>query len=201
MKSSILLSAAATLAVVAAQSKGADEGGLFYSEPITDTVWQAGKNHTISWTNNCGESNGQKLDVVLYRATGDNSTTMVRVPGIDALGSVNCVKENKAIVFLPASVAPGPWYAIHVLTKPNQSYSAQFSVSAADPTITTITTTAAPSSTTQATTSATVSANTTTTATDASRTPTPSTGNAAGSLKALGAATMAIAAGAAALLF
>ncbi|KAG0086628.1 hypothetical protein BGZ92_008007, partial [Podila epicladia] len=75
MKSIAFIAAAAAVATVSAQSAGADEGRLFYSAPIGSTVWTAGKNETVSWTNVCKAQNTGPLDIVLYLGTGAKNGT------------------------------------------------------------------------------------------------------------------------------
>lgn len=137
MKSSILIAAAAsmTVASVAAQTTTPDEGRLYYSEPVSATVWTAGETQTISWTNYCKSGNKENLDIVLYMAKDHlpGSTDQIRVPGIRALGSLNCLKNKSANVTLPKGLTTGSTYSLHVATKPLQSYSAQFTIKGEDP--------------------------------------------------------------------
>ncbi|KAF9137054.1 hypothetical protein BGX30_010598 [Mortierella sp. GBA39] len=136
MKSTALIAATLALsaASVAAQSSSSDEGRLFYSSPISPTVWTAGKNETISWTNACKSGNNESLSIVLYMNSGRGSDTeQVRVPGIRALGTLNCLKSKTATVFIPENIVTGTTYSIHVNTVPLQSYSAQFTINGVAP--------------------------------------------------------------------
>ena len=133
MKSATFI--AATLAAsVAAQSSSSDEGRLYYSSPITPTVWTAGKNETVSWTNTCKPGNNESLSIVLYMNAGHGSNTeQVRVPGLRALGTLNCLKSKTATIFVPENVVTGSTYSIHVNTVPLQSFSAQFTIKGVAP--------------------------------------------------------------------
>ncbi|KAG0042507.1 hypothetical protein BGZ89_006873, partial [Linnemannia elongata] len=106
---------AASASVVLAQSPGADEGRLYYTEPTSVTTWTAGANV-------CKPENTGDLDIVLYIGTGGaNGTDQIRVPGIEAIGKLNCLKSKSATVFLPANLTTSNKYAIHVDTEPLQS--------------------------------------------------------------------------------
>ncbi|KAG0080302.1 hypothetical protein BGZ93_006166 [Podila epicladia] len=205
MKSFALLLTTAAAAVVA-QSQGADEGRLYYTSPTSGTIWTAGKNNTVAWSNVCKPENTEDLNIVLYMSTGANGgTEQVRVPGLPSLGKLNCLKQKEVQVYIPETVKTGSQYSIHVDTKPLQSYSAQFNINGAEPEAPVVPTSGVPSSTISdhvmptgidATTPGTVS-------------PTPSdpaTGekdaaNAAGALKTLGSTAAAIAVAAAAYMF
>ncbi|KAG9072463.1 hypothetical protein KI688_000234 [Linnemannia hyalina] len=146
MKSTTLIAATLALsaASVAAQSSSSDEGRLFYSSPISPTVWTAGKNEIVSWTNACKPGNNESLSIVLYVNSGRGSDTeQVRVPGIRALGTLNCLKSKTATVFIPENIVTGTTYSIHVNTVPLQSYSAQFTINGVAPPPTTPSTTGA----------------------------------------------------------
>ncbi|KAG0377647.1 hypothetical protein BGX24_005716 [Mortierella sp. AD032] len=119
---------------VSAQSPSSDEGRLYYSSPITSTVWTAGKNETISWTNACKPGNKDSLAIVLYMNAGHGvNTDQVRVPGIPSLGTLNCLKSKTASVFIPDHITTGNTYSLHVNTVPLQSYSAQFTINGVAP--------------------------------------------------------------------
>ncbi|KAF9544324.1 hypothetical protein EC957_012205 [Mortierella hygrophila] len=136
MKSTTLIAATLALsaASVAAQSSSSDDGRLFYSSPISPTVWTSGKNETVSWTNACKPGNKESLSIVLYMNSGRGSDTeQVRVPGIRALGTLNCLKSKTATVFIPENIVTGTTYSIHVNTVPLQSYSAQFTINGVAP--------------------------------------------------------------------
>ncbi|OAQ31192.1 hypothetical protein K457DRAFT_136465 [Linnemannia elongata AG-77] len=136
MKSTTFIAATLALsaASVAAQSSSSDEGRLYYSSPITPTIWTAGKNETVSWTNACKPGNNESLSIVLYMNAGHGSNTeQVRVPGLRALGTLNCLKSKTATVFIPENVVTGSTYSIHVNTVPLQSYSAQFTINGVAP--------------------------------------------------------------------
>ncbi|KAG0016092.1 hypothetical protein BGZ80_009431 [Entomortierella chlamydospora] len=193
MKSIILLAAVA-ISTVAAQ---ADEGRLYYTEPVSATVWVAGKTQTVSWSNVCKSENTGDLDITLYLGTGGkNGTEQVRVPNIPAIGKLNCLKSKTATVVLPANLTTSDKYAIHVNTEPLQSYSSPFTIKGIDPVTTA---TAAPTNATTATTVATTTAtptNATTPSTSTSANPnsTSDKPNAAGSHKTLGSSAVALAA-------
>ncbi|KAG0358526.1 hypothetical protein BG005_002208 [Podila minutissima] len=145
MKSIAFIAAAAAVATVSAQSAGADEGRLFYSSPISSTVWTAGKNETVSWTNVCKPENKAPLNIVLYLGTGaKNGTEQVQVPNILPIGTLNCLTSKTATVFLPANLTTSDKYAIHVDTEPLQSYSASFTINGVAPPATAGPTTGAP---------------------------------------------------------
>ncbi|KAG0342797.1 hypothetical protein BG000_001127 [Podila horticola] len=145
MKSIAFIAAAAAVATVSAQSAGADEGRLFYSSPISSTVWTAGKNETVSWTNVCRPENTGPLDIVLYQGTGGkNGTEQVRVPNLLPIGTLNCLTSKSATVFLPSNLTTSDKYAIHVDTEPLQSYSAPFTINGVPVPTTAAPTTGAP---------------------------------------------------------
>ncbi|KAG0282278.1 hypothetical protein BGZ97_009057, partial [Linnemannia gamsii] len=113
---------AASASVVLAQSPGADEGRLYYTEPTSVTTWTAGTNATVSWSNVCNAQNTGNLNIVLYIGTGGiNGTEQVRVPNMGPIGTLNCLKSKTATVFLPANLTTSKTYAIHVDTEPLQS--------------------------------------------------------------------------------
>ncbi|KAF9125560.1 hypothetical protein BG015_004870 [Linnemannia schmuckeri] len=139
---------AASASVVLAQSPGADEGRLYYTEPTSATIWTAGTNATVSWSNVCKPENTGDLEIVLYIGTGGaNGTEQVRVPGIANIGVLNCLKSKSATVFLPANLTTSNKYAIHVDTEPLQSYSSPFSIKGIDPPVTTTAAPVAPTTT------------------------------------------------------
>ncbi|KAF9963037.1 hypothetical protein BGZ70_007713 [Mortierella alpina] len=180
----IAIAAAVAISAVSAQ---VDEGRLFYSEPIGATVWTAGKNHTVSWTNACKDINTGKLDIVLYLGTPTSGTEQVRVPNMDAIGTLDCVHAKSAIVNLPANLTSSDKYSIHVDTAPLQSYSARFTIKGIEP---------VPSASPVAATSAGAAVPTaaTTPAAPGATTGNSTKGNAAGSLKTLGSAAALLAA-------
>ncbi|KAG0289668.1 hypothetical protein BGZ96_006825 [Linnemannia gamsii] len=133
MKSTIFIAATLALSAVAVSAQS-DEGRLYYSSPITPTVWTAGKNETVSWTNACKPGNKESLPIVLYMNAGKGSDTeQVRVPGLSALGHLNCLKSKSATVFIPENIVTGSTYSLHVDTVPLQSYSAQFTINGVAP--------------------------------------------------------------------
>ncbi|KAG0279937.1 hypothetical protein BGZ95_011840 [Linnemannia exigua] len=126
--------ALSAVVTVSAQSSPSDEGRLYYSSPITSTIWTAGKNETVSWTNACKPGNKESLSIVLYMNAGHGvNTEQVRVPGIRALGTLNCLKSKTASVFIPNHITTGNIYSLHVDTVPLQSYSAQFTINGVAP--------------------------------------------------------------------
>ncbi|KAH7030392.1 hypothetical protein BKA57DRAFT_478529 [Linnemannia elongata] len=182
---------AASASVVLAQSPGADEGRLYYTEPTSVTTWTAGANATVSWSNVCKPENTGDLDIVLYIGTGGaNGTDQIRVPGIEAIGKLNCLKSKSATVFLPANLTTSNKYAIHVDTEPLQSYSSPFTIKGIDPPVTTTVAPVAPTTTAAVVPPA---GSATTSAGGAAATSDKST-SAAGSLKAFGASAAVLAA-------
>ncbi|KAF9988840.1 hypothetical protein BGZ75_008466 [Mortierella antarctica] len=179
----IAVAAAVAISAVTAQ---VDEGRLFYSEPIGATVWTAGKNQTVSWTNVCNKVNTGKLDIVLYLGTATSGTEQVRVPNMDAIGTLDCLNSKSAIVNLPANLTSSDKYSIHVDTEPLQSYSARFTIKGLEPV-----TSANPATATSAATVPSAGAGQTTAAPPQA---TGNQGNAAGSLKTLGSAAALLAA-------
>ncbi|KAG0259569.1 hypothetical protein BG011_002554 [Mortierella polycephala] len=185
--------AAVAISAVAAQTETESKGRLYYTEPVGATVWTAGQNHTVSWSNECDPLSYGKLHIALYLGTGGKEgTEQALVPGVDAIGTVDCEGSQTATVFLPATLVTSDKYSIHVSTKPDQSYSAQFTIKGVDP----VTTAPAPGATT------TTAAGTASASASASASATPSTGadkdadteNAAGSLKAVGSTFAVLAA-------
>ncbi|KAF9298297.1 hypothetical protein BGZ74_009448 [Mortierella antarctica] len=206
MKSFALLLATA-VAAVAAQSQGADEGRLYYTSPTSGTIWTAGKNNTVAWSNVCKPENTEDLDIVLYMSTGaTGGTEQVRVPSLRSLGKLNCLKQKEVQVFIPETVKTGSQYSIHVDTKPLQSYSAQFTINGAEPEVPVAPTSGVPTSTSSAN-SVMPTGNDATTSGTVSPTPSdPATAekdaaNAAGALKTLGSTAAVIAVAAAAYMF
>ncbi|KAF9125369.1 hypothetical protein BGW39_007446 [Mortierella sp. 14UC] len=190
---------AASASVVLAQSPGADEGRLYYTEPTTATTWTAGTNATVSWSNVCKPENTGDLIISLYIGTGAaNGTAQDPVPGMSNIGTLNCLKSKTTTVFLPANLTTSNRYAIHVDTKPYQSYSSPFSIKGIDPPVTA---TIAPPTTSgsAATGSAGAGAGATTTAGGPATT--SNSPNAAGSLKTLGASAAVLAATVGAFFF
>lgn len=191
MKFSAILALASIAAVVSAQSPGADEGRLYYTEPTTATVWTAGQNHTVAWSNVCKSENTGDLDIVLYRGTGNlNGTEQVRVPGITAIGKLNCLKNKSATVFLPANLTTSDKYALHVDTEPLQSYSSPFTIKGVDPVVTTTTGTVPPPSTSSAAVGGSSTGSVTTGSPSAPPSGKPTNG--AGSLKAVGSSAVVV---------
>jgi hypothetical protein len=192
MKFSAILALASIAAVVSAQSPGADEGRLYYTEPTTATVWTAGQNHTVAWSNVCKSENTGDLDIVLYRGTGNlNGTEQVRVTGIPPLGKLNCLKNKSATVFIPANLTTSDKYALHVNTEPRQSYSSPFTIKGVDPVVPPTTTAVVPPPSTS---SAAVGGSSTGPAATGS-TSAPAAGkptNGAGSLKAAGSSAVVV---------
>ncbi|KAF9336512.1 hypothetical protein BG006_008431 [Podila minutissima] len=194
MKSITFIAAAAAVATVSAQSAGADEGRLFYSSPISSTVWTAGQNETVSWTNVCKPENKAPLNIVLYLGTGGkNGTEQVQVPNILPIGTLNCLTSKTATVFLPANLTTSDKYAIHVDTEPLQSYSASFTIKGVAPPAAAVPTTGAPAPVTS---SAGPASPSQTSAVPAGG----KTGNGAGSLKVVGSTVAVVAAAFGALL-
>ncbi|KAF9911229.1 hypothetical protein EC991_004453 [Linnemannia zychae] len=133
MKSSTFIAATVALSAVAVSAQS-DEGRLYYSSPISSTVWTAGKNETIAWTNACKPGNKESLSIVLYmNANHGVSTEQIRVPGVRSLGTLNCLKSKSATVFIPDHITTGNTYSLHVETVPLQSYSAQFTINGVAP--------------------------------------------------------------------
>ncbi|KAF9378651.1 hypothetical protein CPB97_009429 [Podila verticillata] len=194
MKSIAFIAAAAAVATVSAQSAGADEGRLFYSSPVSATVWTAGKNETVSWTNVCKPQNTGPLNIVLYRGTGGkNNTEQIMVPDLLPIGTLNCLTSKSATVFLPANLTTSDKYAIHVDTEPFQSYSAPFTINGVAPPTTAPTTTSAPATSVPASSGSASSS-------QSSTVPTGNKPSGAGSLKVVGSTVAVVAAAFGALL-
>ncbi|KAG0372579.1 hypothetical protein BGX24_000074 [Mortierella sp. AD032] len=176
---------AASASVVLAQAPVVYDHRPSSTETTKATVWTAGKNATI-------ENKGD-IDISLYIGTGTpgpNDKTVV----IDSIGTLNCLKSKTATVFLPANLTTSARYALHVETKPYQSYSADFTIKGIDPPVTATSapaTVAPPTATGSAGAGAGAGASTTTGG--STGTPTPNT-SAAGSLKTLGASAAVLAA-------
>ncbi|KAF9426669.1 hypothetical protein BGZ94_006185 [Podila epigama] len=130
MKYTTIIAAAAAIATVAAQATE-DEGRLWYTEPTSATVWNSGSTATVSWNNVCKSQNTGDLNIVLYIGDGTNNQTIV--PGIGPIGTLNCLKSKSAEVKIPANLTTSQYYALHVETKPLQSYSAPFTIKGVDP--------------------------------------------------------------------
>jgi hypothetical protein len=188
MKSAIL--AFAALASVAAAA--ADP--LFYSTPIATTVWTAGSTQTVSWTNDCSNSNTTTLPIVLQQEQPGTTPIQVPVPGLAPIGTLDCAAAGSATVQVPANLPTGSTYSILVTyldsTNGNTtlSYSTHFLINGVANTTTT-TLAAAPSST--ATSTVTGTKNGTTTATSTTTAGAKPT-NGAGALKAGSTAALVI---------
>ncbi|KAF9325646.1 hypothetical protein BG006_010870 [Podila minutissima] len=201
MKSFALLLATA-VAAVAAQSQGANEGRLYYTSPTTGTIWTAGKNNTVAWSNVCKPENTEDLDIVLYMSTGaTGGTEQVRVPSLRSLGKLNCLQQKEV-----QTVKTGSQYSIHVDTKPLQSYSAQFTINGAEPEVPVAPTSGVPTSTSSANNVMPTGIDATTSGTVSTTPSDPATAekgaaNAAGVLKTLGSTAAVIAVAAAAYMF
>ncbi|KAG0309921.1 hypothetical protein BGZ98_000009 [Dissophora globulifera] len=88
--------------VIQAASTGSPVGRLFFTQPLRGTVWTAGHNQTIKWTNVCKPGNPSNLEIILYMRPND--TIQVPVPGIGSLGELNCSRPGHVTVLLPASI-------------------------------------------------------------------------------------------------
>ncbi|KAK3841178.1 MAG: hypothetical protein J3R72DRAFT_446122 [Linnemannia gamsii] len=185
---------AASASVVLAQTTDPEElTRLYYTEPTTATVWTAGKNATISWNNVCDAQNTGDIDISLYVGVGTPGPKD-KVIVLDSIGKLNCLKSKTVTVLLPANLTTSARYALHVETKPRQSYSADFTIKGIDPPVTATpapATVAPPTATGSAGAGAGAGASTTTGG--SAGTPTPNA-NAAGSLKTLGASAAVLAA-------
>ncbi|GJJ68728.1 hypothetical protein EMPS_01074 [Entomortierella parvispora] len=192
MKFCILIAAVASMAIASVTAHFTpDEGRLFYSEPVSASVWTAGETQTVSWSNYCKPGNKEALDIVLYMSKDHipGSTDQMRVPGIRSLGTLNCLENKSAKITLPKGLTTGSTYSLHVNTVPLQSYSAQFTIKGEDPVV------VAPVTTTAAVDPATATATTTapaetTTGTAGKEDKSTSTGS--GSVKAALASTAAL---------
>ncbi|KAF9925089.1 hypothetical protein FBU30_005082 [Linnemannia zychae] len=189
MKSTTLLAIAASVASVAIADP------LKYGAPIASTVWTAGGDGTISWTNNCSDLTNTTFPIILQTQRADGVQTPV--PGVASLGNLNCASAGSMTVKVP-SVPTGNLYSILVqwpvnATASELSYSALFTINGS------ASTTATPSATASATASV---SGTPTSKTTAATTASPSTKpNGAGALKAGSAAALAVAGAVAALIF
>ncbi|KAF9975615.1 hypothetical protein BGZ73_000681 [Actinomortierella ambigua] len=137
MKSLTLVAAVAVLAAsVSAQAVDDGKGRIYYTEPIGSTVWTAGSVQKVTWdkTKPCDSQNaGKKLNIALYRNVAGKEQELV--PGIGAIGTLDCVNEESTQVNIPANLTTG-LYSIHVSTQPLQSYSASFTIKGIDPPVT-----------------------------------------------------------------
>ncbi|KAK3827135.1 MAG: hypothetical protein JOS17DRAFT_749005 [Linnemannia elongata] len=202
MKSTAILAiAASTVATVASAEL------LKYGAPIATTIWTAGQDGTISWTNDCSTLTTTSFPVMLQIQRADG--VQIPVAGLASLGNLDCAKPGSLTVKVPTTVASGKLYSILVANAPDQSYSALFTIqndAIPDPSAN-VTTTAsgAPTATTSvlptASVNGTASATTKPTVT-VTTTPTPSTKpNNAGALKTGSAVALAVAGAVAALIF
>ncbi|KAF9128843.1 hypothetical protein BGW39_004694 [Mortierella sp. 14UC] len=119
MKSATFIAATVALSAIAVSAQ-TDEGHLYYSSPVSSTVWTTGKNETIFWTNACKPGNNDDLSIV-------------RVPGVRSLETLNCLMSKSATVVIPNHVTTGNTYSLHIDTVPLQSYSAQFTINGVTP--------------------------------------------------------------------
>ncbi|KAF8949691.1 hypothetical protein BGZ46_004980 [Entomortierella lignicola] len=183
---------------------------LFFSQPIAVTVWTAGGQGTVSWTNTCS-GNSTTYPITLNYQVGQYQ---VQVPNTTTIGTVDCSKPGSTSVTVPL-VPQGSNYSILVVNGDNLSYSAQFTIDSSIPgsttspvastttspvasTITvpvTTTTLATTAASTTAVSSVTISSSTTSTATS-----TPTNKSNAGKLSTDSTAALAIVAAVAALV-
>ncbi|KAF9537313.1 hypothetical protein EC957_008488 [Mortierella hygrophila] len=196
--SAILAIAASTVATVASAEL------LKYGAPISSTVWTAGSDATISWTNDCADQATTTFPVMLQTQRADG--VQIPVAGLASLGDLDCAKAGSLTVQVPATVPSGKLYSI-LVTNGNQSYSALFTIQNAaipDPSAN-VTTTASgvPTSTALPTGTSTVNgtASATKPSVTAPTTSTTTTPNNAGALKTGSVAALAVAAAVAAFIF
>ncbi|KAF9180442.1 hypothetical protein BGZ51_006202 [Haplosporangium sp. Z 767] len=169
---------------------------LSYGEPIAATTWTAGKQQTVSWSNDCSDITGNTTFPITLNI--QQNGLQVPVPGIGPIGTLDCKKSGSTKVTIPATVASGNLYSILVVNG-EQSYSALFTIKSTVPapssssgsTATTTATTGKPTSA-----STTSSAPTKTTSSAPSATPS----NGAGALKAGSTAALVVVAAAGLLL-
>ncbi|KAG9063337.1 hypothetical protein KI688_004219 [Linnemannia hyalina] len=195
----ILAIAASTVATVASAEL------LKYGAPISSTVWTAGSDATISWTNTCADQTTTTFPVMLQTQRADG--VQIPVAGLASLGDLDCAKAGSLSVKVPTTVPSGKLYSI-LVTNGNQSYSALFTIENAaipDPSANVTTTTASGVPTSTALPTGTSTVNGTASATKPSVTaPTTSTTtkpNNAGALKTGSVAALAVAAAVAAFIF
>ncbi|KAF9086625.1 hypothetical protein BGX27_003148 [Mortierella sp. AM989] len=170
---------------------------LSYSEPISSSLWTAGNNATVSWTNACTDAKGNTT----YPITLNHQVGMyqVQVPNTGVIGTLDCSEPGSTTVAVPM-VPQGSTYSILVTNSGNQSYSALFTINSSIPGSNTTT----PATTISATTTA--SATTTTARSTVSLPPTttggakPTDQNHAGALKAGSTAALVIVAAVASLM-
>ncbi|KAF9904633.1 hypothetical protein EC991_002507 [Linnemannia zychae] len=196
MKSTTFLAIAASTVVSVATAEL-----LSYGAPISTTVWTAGSDATISWSNDCSDLANTTFPVVLQIQRLNNDKIQDPVPGLAPLGTIDCSEPNSITIKVPTTVATGSKYSVLVNRQPDPSYSALFTINnpaipAVPGTGTNTTTTgpATPSGTTSTSGTASVKPSVTTPSTT---TPT----NAAGAIKAGSVAALAVAGAVAALIF
>lgn len=170
---------------------------LSYGEPIAATTWTAGKQESVSWSNDCSDFTGNTTLPITLNI--QQNGLQVQVPGIGPIGTLDCKKAGSTKVTIPATVASGNAYSILVVNG-EQSYSALFTIKSTVP---------APSSSGATTAPATTTAATSTTASATNSAPTKSTGvsvpsatpsSGAGALKAGSTAALVVVAAAGLLL-
>ncbi|KAF9200616.1 hypothetical protein BGZ49_009145 [Haplosporangium sp. Z 27] len=101
---------------------------LFFSQPIAVTVWTAGGQGTVSWTNTCS-GNSTTYPITLNYQVGQYQ---VQVPNTTTIGTVDCSKPGSTSVTVPL-VPQGSNYSILVVNGDNLSYSAQFTIDSSIP--------------------------------------------------------------------
>ncbi|KAG0250527.1 hypothetical protein BGZ95_007172, partial [Linnemannia exigua] len=108
MKSTAILAiaASAVLSVASAQEL------LSFGAPIGSTVWTAGQDATISWSNSCDDLTATSFPVTLQIQRPDK--VQDPVAGLAPLGTIDCAKPGSITIKVPTTVATGSNYSILV---------------------------------------------------------------------------------------
>lgn len=99
---------------------------LKYGTPLASTIWTAGEDATISWTNDCSDLATTTLPVVLQIQRADG--IQMPVPGVAPLGQLNCRSAGSLTIKVPSAILSGRLYSILVSNGQAQSYSALFTI-------------------------------------------------------------------------
>ncbi|KAG0234896.1 hypothetical protein BGW41_000966 [Actinomortierella wolfii] len=129
---SILIACVAAIAVASAQKPTKD---IHFTEPISTTVWTAGKNHTVSWKYLCDWADPSKLIPINLLVAPDPKLSKQKVPvsGVNPIGFLNCTSGKSASVAIPPTVASGTVYGIMSPTGGENSWSADFTIQGSGP--------------------------------------------------------------------
>ncbi|KAK5797234.1 hypothetical protein F5H01DRAFT_358911 [Linnemannia elongata] len=99
---------------------------LKYGAPIATTIWKAGEDATISWTNTCAGLATTTFPVILLTQRADG--VQVPVSGLASLGELNCRSAGSLTIKVPSVIPSGTLYSILVSNVPDLSYSALFTI-------------------------------------------------------------------------